>query len=661
MSETFRVCLCVDASVVQELSSLLQEEGIAQVYVPNPQALVNYKASTDLVYLLDTANLLKMNPADAYALFRSIASSPLLLVYRSSELSQVENLIKDPQLSFDLLPLEHLQSWILVRMLKQAMQRKSNVRFAIDVAQISSWDWDLGSGEVIWTPGSTGQAEKLATHEFKSRIPPEDLPRIEEAAKQALAYKNDLSIEIRIVTPDGGIRWSLVKARAFYDDAELPIRMAGIAMDITDKKRVEEELKEAKESAERANEAKSVFLANMSHEIRTPLNAIMGFAELVQNSRLSPEKQRDFIRTITRNGKLLQQLLDDILDLSKVEASRMEVEHIRCSLPEIVTDVIKLIGKQAADKGIYLRVTSDFGLPETFMSDPVRLKQILINIVGNAVKFTQQGGVHVNITSKSTARGLPIDIVFSVMDTGPGIEPLQQSRLFMAFSQADASVARNFGGTGLGLILSRRLAQLLGGTVDLVYSNPGFGSTFRVSVQARDAQGSWRLMGENEQRDLIHAPSSIDLGLENERLLEGISVLIVEDAPDSRALASQILAQYGATIALAENGLEAVVILRDHEFDVVLMDLHMPLLDGFDATAKLRASGYQRPILAVSAAAMKDEKVRAFEVGCNDHLTKPFSIGILLEKIVGYARNQLPPPIAHGAISSSPCPNQALM
>lgn len=531
----------------------------------------------------------------------------------------------------------------MVRDVTQERQSQERLNLAFDGAQMCSWEWDIQRGQVSWITGSAHERmeEVMTQSEFKNLVYPDDLPQLEAIVAGALVNGRDFELEFRLREPDGSLRWHVAKGRVFYEAPRQPARLAGIAMDISEKKQSEKELELAKEAAERANEAKSVFLANMSHEIRTPLNAILGFAELIEDSRLSPEKQRDFIRTITRNGKLLSQLLDDILDLSKVEACRLEVEHIRCSLPDIVSDVLKLIGKQASDKGIYLRLTSGYGLPETFISDPSRLKQILINIIGNAVKFTQNGGVHVNVNLKQTGLGRAPQIVFSVMDTGPGIDSQQQQRLFKAFSQADVSISRNFGGTGLGLILARRLAELLGGTVELVYSKPQLGSTFRIAIEAPEPRGACHLAADNEGG---RAGSTVSLPIPaavapeaNDQLLAGISVLIVEDAPDSRALAAQILGQYGAQIALAENGLEAVEVLTSRKFDVVLMDLQMPQLDGFAATAQLRARGYRGPILAVSAAAMKDEKDRALEVGCNDHLTKPFSMGILLDKILGYA------------------------
>lgn len=529
----------------------------------------------------------------------------------------------------------------LVRDVTEERQRQERQGLAINIAKMSSWEWDIRTGLVRWSvgQGATGEQAILSRKEFKRLVYAPDLPRVEAAVAHSLHSGQDLHLEFRLRHNWGALQWKVVKGRVFYDEHGQPLRLAGISMDISEKKQAERELEEAKEAAERANQAKSAFLANMSHEIRTPLNAILGFAELMQNSRLSPEKQRDFIRTITRNGKMLSQLLDDILDLSKVEASKLEVEHIRCSLPDIVSDVLKLIAKQASDKGIYLRLTSSQGLPETFVSDPNRLKQILLNIIGNAVKFTQKGGVHVNVSLRPQGLGYPPHVVFSVMDTGPGIDSQQQQRLFQAFSQADASISRSFGGTGLGLILSRRLAELLGGNVELVYSKPGFGSTFRIAIEAPDARGSCQLLSETERDGPASTAGSLGLSLDNDRLLEGISVLIVEDAPDSRALAAQILGQYGARIEMAENGREAVEVLQTREFDVVLMDLQMPQLDGFAATAALRAKGYRLPILAVSAAAMKDEKDRALEVGCNDHLTKPFSIGILVDKILGYARH----------------------
>ncbi|MFW7381763.1 MAG: ATP-binding protein [Oligoflexus sp.] len=364
-----------------------------------------------------------------------------------------------------------------------------------------------------------------------------------------------------------------------------------------------EKYKRTSEAAEAANLAKSAFLANMSHEIRTPLNAIMGFGDLLLDADTTDEDRAEFVATIQRNGKLLTQIIDDILDLSKVEAGKLDIESIRSTLPELISEVMLLMRQQAYEKGIDVNVQAERNAPHTITTDPTRLKQILLNIIGNAVKFTQNGQVDVFIYTKTDASSGKDWLAFTIKDTGRGISAEQQSQLFQPFMQADASTTRKYGGTGLGLILSRRLAEALGGGLELVASEPDTGSTFTVTVEAIDAQGSFNIGGASTKAD--SAPRFM------QQLLQGVHVLVVEDVPDNQYLIRQILRRSGATVDLAENGQEGIEKALMCEYDIILMDLQMPVKDGLVATAELRHQGYCKPIVAVSAAAMVEERERA--------------------------------------------------
>ncbi|WP_141733241.1 ATP-binding protein [Oligoflexus tunisiensis] len=387
-----------------------------------------------------------------------------------------------------------------------------------------------------------------------------------------------------------------------------------------------EKYKKKSDDAEAANRAKSYFLANMSHEIRTPLNSIMGFGDLLLDPCTTDEDREEFVDAIQRNGKLLLQIIDDILDLSKVEAGRLVLESVRTSLPDLLTDVMRPMKQQAFDKGIEVNLLVSPNVPRTLVTDPTRLKQILLNIIGNAIKFTQRGLVEIHVMTVVDSDSGHLKLQFTVKDSGRGIPEEQQSQLFQPFMQADASTTRKYGGTGLGLVLSRRLATTLGGSLYLQESALGVGSTFVITIEAKLPEGSFL--------DTVDLPKAAgDSSSFNARLLQGVSVLVVEDVPDNQHLISQILFRNGAKVDLAENGQIGVEKALVQDYDIVLMDLQMPVKDGFRATAELRRHGYQKPIVALSAAAMVEERERAISIGCSDHITKPINVAGLLKAV----------------------------
>jgi signal transduction histidine kinase len=388
--------------------------------------------------------------------------------------------------------------------------------------------------------------------------------------------------------------------------------------------RARSELKQAKEAAEEASRSKSAFLANMSHEIRTPLGAILGFAELLRGKNVSQEQGERYLDIIMKNGHILARLIDDILDLAKVEAGRLEVEHLRFSLRDLMNDVVSLLKVRAEEKCLSLTLKISPGTPEEVESDPLRLRQVLVNIIGNAIKFTERGGVTVSVDCEKKELGYCLH--FRVNDTGPGITEQQRDRLFQPFSQADNSTTRKFGGTGLGLMLSRRLAEALGGDVSLEVSKPGEGATFVISV------GTPFVGFEPRVKD---APKK---GAATEERLEGLRVLIVEDSQDNQALVKQFLSGRGAKVEFAANGREGVEKALHSSFDLVLMDIQMPVLDGYQATRELRERGFQRPIVALSAHAMKEDREKSFAAGCNEHLVKPIDPARLIETVAQLGR-----------------------
>ncbi len=399
-----------------------------------------------------------------------------------------------------------------------------------------------------------------------------------------------------------------------------------VASDVSNYKKIEAELKNAKIEADAADETKSAFLANMSHEIRTPLGAIIGFSELLLDGDMSASEKRNMIEIIKRNGKLLSTIINDILDLSKVEAGKMEIEEAQVSLSDLVKEITVLLNLDATGKGIQLIVTYEGKLPTVIKTDPTRLRQILFNIVGNAIKFTERGSVQLKIKLDPND---PTKLAFIVQDTGTGITPEQKNRLFSPFTQADVTTTRKFGGTGLGLVLSKKLANALGGEVTLVDSVPGKGSTFMITISHSETQTA---MIDSSGMDQQNASATIESHTQDPiKEISKKMVLVVDDSLDNLALIQRILRLAGAEVETASNGQEGVEKALKGSFDAILMDLQMPIMDGYEATRELRKRGFHQPIIALTAHAMKEERKRCLDNGFNDHLTKPIDRNALVQ------------------------------
>jgi signal transduction histidine kinase len=420
-----------------------------------------------------------------------------------------------------------------------------------------------------------------------------------------------------------------------------PKQLQGLVLELTGTKRrlqelnkeLEErvvQLRHAKEAAEAANATKSEFLANMSHEIRTPLGAILGFSELMLRPETTVSERAKGVETIKRNGKLLSTIINDILDLSKVESGKLEVEKSIVSFEEIFPDIKSLLTLEAKEKGIELTVSSEGEIPNFIETDPLRLRQILLNLVGNAIKFTEKGSVNVNVKLIQSSDKSPL-LTFEVKDTGCGIPHDKVEKLFAPFSQVDTSATRRFGGSGLGLILSKKMANLLGGDVVLAESIVNEGSTFIVTIDP----GRANVVDLQSDASRI-GPKRVPMrNLKSD--LKNLNILLVEDSVDNQNLILQLLRLSGAKVSLASNGKEGVLKALAGDFDVVLMDLQMPIMDGYEATSELRKQGFTKPIIAFTAHVMKEERNRCIESGFSDHLGKPIDQENLLQVLSRYA------------------------
>ncbi len=405
-----------------------------------------------------------------------------------------------------------------------------------------------------------------------------------------------------------------------------------------------------KDRVEAASVAKSSFLANMSHEIRTPMTAIVGYADLMLEPDQTLSDRQDCLQVIRRNGRHLLDLINDILDISKIEAGKMTVEPVMTNIPELLADLISLLRPRATSKGLAFNLQASGAIPVRVQTDALRLRQVLMNLLGNAIKFTQQGEISLTVSFETD--GPKPMMRFDIRDSGIGITDEQMSRLFQAFTQADESMTRRFGGTGLGLVISQRLAQLLGGSITAV-SKPGMGSTFTVRIDPGSIEGSEMVTGLTES--ILPKPQVQQVA--TSIALRG-RLLLVEDGPDNQRLISLHLRKAGATVDIADNG--RIGVDKIHEamrvgkpYDLVLMDMQMPELDGYGATSKLRGEGLTTPIIALTAHAMADDREKCLAAGCTDYLTKPIEKSLLLERVASYLAQVYKSQAQQGASSAA--------
>ena len=514
----------------------------------------------------------------------------------------------------------------------------------LKIAKLGFWDFKPGDDVMNWSARAksffgASPGFKMTYERFLSGLHRDDRERVDGAINAALREDvGSYTVEFRTIGIEDRVeRIVLAVGDVVFDGDHRARRVIGVSSDVTEQRRQERELIVAKQAAESASLAKSDFLANMSHEIRTPLGAVLGFAELAADPAYGEEERAQFIAKIRDNGSLLDKLIGQILDLSKLEADRMELESTRFSLVTALREVMSSLSLVALRKGIELRLTSDGPVPSFVEMDQLRFKQVLLNVIGNAVKFTERGQVVVTVALASIPKpGQRMTLSISVADTGIGISVEKRRRLFERFGQADSSMTRKYGGTGLGLALSKKFALALGGDLILKESTPNFGSTFVFYFSDAIYDHKYETVD-------LSAPEGTQFKIGPGTLghhLAGVRILVVDDSEDNQTLLSISLRSVGAVVEVARDGAEALDKAQAQTFDVILMDIQMPVLDGISAMHALRERGFVKPIIALTARALDSDREISLGQGFDDHFNKPIRLERLIRDVAQYARNR---------------------
>jgi PAS domain S-box-containing protein len=511
---------------------------------------------------------------------------------------------------------------------KALAESEARLAEAQRIANIGSWEWDAGAETEYWTEqvfhifGRTDAGNRhMPSQSFLKHIHPDSLHTFSSALGDCIQQKEAFKVDLKALRENGEATTVEMQGKPILDVGGDVVKVVGTIQDITARKKIEQELREAISMAERNASVKQEFLANMSHEIRTPMNAILGFARLLQGTPLDPQ-QTEYLQAINISGVALLIIINDILDLSKIEAGKMRFESSPFRIGEIMQSLQEMFKGNAAEKGIELNLMTGPEVPPVVVGDSLRLKQVLINLISNAIKFTEKGGVDVEVKMMEEKDG-KVQLLFEVADTGIGIPEEKQKTIFESFTQATSDTTRKFGGTGLGLTISKRIVELQDGRIGLE-SEPGVGSCFyfELCFPLPTEQELQQQPAENIPVQASHRP---------------MKVLLVEDNKLNQRLAMIVLGNMGHSFVVANNGLEALQLVQSERPDIVLMDVQMPEMDGLEATRHIRRLSdpvlSQVPIIALTAHALRSEIQKCREAGMDAFIGKPFQEEQLAAKI----------------------------